>query len=101
MKATFTKKASLSWIVKVMKRWPTYETLSLTKPGGAVGKDLLLAYSKTKWEEWILSQIMPKNIPVVLTSTNLMLFHMYIWNIYTSHIRLLAANRYFSTINKV
>lgn len=39
MKATFTKKASLSWIVKVMKRWPTYKTLSLTKPGGAVGKD--------------------------------------------------------------
>ena len=27
-----TKKASLSWILKVMKRWTIYETLSLTKP---------------------------------------------------------------------
>lgn len=30
-----------------------------------------------------------------------MLFHMYIWNTYTSHIRHLAANTHFSTINKV
>ena len=79
------------------------ETLSLSSPfpTGAVGKDVLSAYSTTKWEERILSQIMPKNIPVALTSTNLTLFHMYIWDIYTPHIRHLAANTHFSTINKV
>lgn len=38
-------------MLKGMKRWPTYETLSLTKPWGAVGKDLLSAYSKTKDSE--------------------------------------------------
>ena len=79
----------------------TSETLSLSKSWGPVGKDVLSAYSTTKWEERILSQIMPKNIPVALTSTNLTLFHMYIWNIYTPHIRHLAANTHFSIINKV
>lgn len=55
----------LGFSIKSNKRWPISDTLSLTKPWGALGKDVLSAFSKITWEEWILSQKMPKNIPVV------------------------------------
>ena len=91
----------LDTLLKVTKRWPTFETLSLTRPWGAVEKDVLSAYSKTEREEWILSQIMPKNIPVVFNINKLNVIpHVYMEH-FTSHIRHLAANTHFNTINKV
>lgn len=76
-------KESLSWILKVMKRWPTSKALSLTKPRHTVGKDLLSAWYKTKWEEWIWSQIMPKNIPVVFNINKLNVIpHVYMERLY-------------------
>lgn len=80
------KESFFVWILKVMKRWPTSETLSLTKPWGAVGNDFLTAYSKTKWEEWILGQIMPKNIPVVFNINKLNVIpHVYMEHLYIPH----------------
>lgn len=42
-------------------------------------KDLLSAYSKTKWEEGIASQIMPKSTPVVFNINKLNVIpHVYV-----------------------